>query len=125
MSEGREGPRILLTTLPGDLHRLGLQMRALITALTEARVMYLGPDMPVEEIVHTASEESVEVVSISIAPNMDPGQVIGDLTKLRKCLDSNIEIAVGGTRAPSKLEGINTFDSFKEYYNWLYNKYRN
>ena len=124
MSERREGPRVLLTTLPGDLHRLGLQMCAVITALTGARVMYLGPDTPVEEIVRTASGESVAAISISIAPNMDPGQVTGNLTKLRKHLDSNIEIAVGGTGAPSKLEGINIFDSFKEYYNWICNKNR-
>ena len=125
MSADREGPRVLLTTLPGDLHRLGIQMCAAITALTEARVIYLGPDTPVEEIVRTASGESIDVVAISIAPTMDLGQVTAELTELRNRLDRNIEIAVGGTGAPRELAGIHLFDSFEKYYHWLRKKYPN
>jgi len=119
MSEVREGPRALLTTLPGDPHRLGLQMCSVVTALAEVRVMYLGPDTPVEEIVRTASGESIEVVSISIAPSIARERAIDGLTELRNRVDGNIEIAIGGTGAPRNLEGINSFASFKEYYNWL------
>jgi len=119
LSADREGPRVLLTTLPGDLHRLGLQMCAAITTVAEARVIYLGPDTPVEEIVRTASGESIDVVAISIAPTKDLRQATAELTEIRNRLDESIEIAVGGTGAPRELAGIHLFDSFGEYYPWL------
>ena len=119
MNERKHGPTVLLTTLPGDHHRLGIQMCSVVTALTEAKIIYLGPDTPLEEIVRTVESETTQVVSISIAPTMDKKQVIDDLNTLRALINKETQIAVGGTGAPRNLEEINSFVSFKEYYNWL------
>ena len=57
MNERKEGPVVLLTTLPGDPHRLGIQMCAAVTALTEAKVIYLGPDTPPEDILSAVKKK--------------------------------------------------------------------
>ena len=38
------GPAVVLATLPGEAHAIGLQMAALVIAMSGCRVCYVGPD---------------------------------------------------------------------------------
>lgn len=119
MNERKEGPVVLLTTLPGDPHRLGIQMCAAVTALTEARVIYLGPDTPPEDILSAVKKCQADVLCISISPTMDPVEVEGHLLMINENLKKKVDLVVGGNGAPKEIPGINRFDSFSEYFDWL------
>lgn len=119
MNERKEGPVVLLTTLPGDPHRLGIQMCAAVTALTEARVIYLGPDTPSEDILSAVKKSQADVLCISISPTMDPVEVEGHLLMINENLKKKVDLVVGGNGAPKEIPGINRFDSFTDYFDWL------
>ncbi|GJL79547.1 MAG: hypothetical protein NPINA01_25360 [Nitrospinaceae bacterium] len=119
MNERKQGPVVLLTTLPKDPHRLGIQMCAAVTAITEARVIYLGPDTPCEEILWAVEQCQTDVLCISVSPTMDPVEVVNHLQTMRINLKQKIELVVGGTGVPQELPGIIRLNDFSEYYDWL------
>jgi len=49
LEERAGGPLVVLATLPGEAHGLGLQMAALVVAFAGCRVLYLGTETPVPE----------------------------------------------------------------------------
>ena len=59
-----EAPRVVLTTLSGETHGLGLQMAALSCAAHGVPYRLLGVDTPNEEIVRAASELGVSIVAL-------------------------------------------------------------
>ncbi len=121
MNERKDGPSVLLTTLPGDSHRIGLAMCAVVTALTQRKIVYLGPDTPLDSILLSVKRCDARLVALSISPTMDPAETDRLLLTLRKDLPRKVAIAIGGQGAPERIAGITRFDNFPEYYDWLGN----
>ena len=119
MNERKTGPAVLLTTLPGDSHRLGLAMCAVVTALTERKIVYLGPDTPTGDIVSAVQRCGAELLCLSISSSADPVEVDRSLKALRKALPRRVTLAVGGAGAPDTIAGVTRFDSFSDYFDWL------
>ncbi len=119
MNERKAGLTVLLTTLPGDPHRLGIQMCSVVSSLTEAKIVYLGPNTPCEDIVSAVDQSEAGVLCISISPTMSPAKVEDYLVEIRGVLNKNVDIVIGGTGAPEGIPGIERFDSFSEYFDWL------
>jgi DNA-binding transcriptional MerR regulator len=65
--EPRGGPIVLLATLSGELHGLGMHMAGLVTALCGFTPRVLGTDTPNEEIAKAAKEAGASAVAISIS----------------------------------------------------------
>ena len=92
-------PRILLTTLSGETHGLGLQMVALICASLEVPFRLLGIDTPPAEIVRAAHELSPSIVALSVSlatGGVDTDRVI---SSLRSELPADVRLVVGGEGA--------------------------
>ena len=119
MNERKEGPVVLLTTLPGDPHRLGIQMCSAVTAVTEARVIYLGPDTPTDDILSAVKKSQADVLCISVSPTMDPQEVEKHLLSINQNLAKKVDLVVGGTGAPNDLPGVIQLNNFSEYFDWL------
>lgn len=64
-------PVVLLSTLPGEKHGLGLEMAALFIALEGATPRLLGVDTPVDQIAEAAHALRADAVAISIAAGAD------------------------------------------------------
>lgn len=98
--EGLEGrPEVLLTTLPGERHAMGLLLVALYLALHGAKARLLGPDSPVDQIAVAAGSWQIDVVGLSVsrhAPD-DTAQMVADLVAE---LPRRVEVWVGGRGAP-------------------------
>jgi len=92
----RHAPRVLLTTLSGERHGLGLQMAALACAARGVPYRLLGVDTPTAEIVLAARELGVDVVGISVS--LATGGVETDriLAELRGLLPERVRVVVGG-----------------------------
>jgi methylmalonyl-CoA mutase cobalamin-binding subunit len=70
------------------------------------KVIYLGPNLPVEEISAVADSLEAKVVALSIVYPGDDQQLKKDLNKLRIMLPENTSIIFGGRASTSYLDII-------------------
>jgi DNA-binding transcriptional MerR regulator/methylmalonyl-CoA mutase cobalamin-binding subunit len=92
----RQGPRILLTTVPGETHGLGLLMAESIFALEGAACIALGTETPLLDIARAAAAYGVEVVALSFSLAYARRQVAPVLAQLRQALPDGVELWAGG-----------------------------
>jgi DNA-binding transcriptional MerR regulator/methylmalonyl-CoA mutase cobalamin-binding subunit len=94
---GDENVRVLLTTLPGELHSLGLLMVACMISLEGAQALLIGVQTPLDEIVRGACESGCNVVGLSCSAHMGRRTIAAQLVKLSKLLPQHITIWAGGS----------------------------
>ena len=114
---GTESIRVLLTTLPGEPHGIGLLMVACMLALEGAQVLLIGVQTPLEEIVRGAAEGHCTVVGISCSAHMGRRIIASQLVKLRKLLPKDITIWAGGSGVHSLTilqDGIQLFNNLSQ-----------
>ena len=102
-------PRILLTTLPGEVHSLGLLMVASVLGLEGAYCLSLGTQTPVEDICKAASAHEVDAVVLSFSVAYPRRRIPADLAELRGRLPPHVEIWAGGAgtaRLAPQEEGV-------------------
>jgi DNA-binding transcriptional MerR regulator/methylmalonyl-CoA mutase cobalamin-binding subunit len=91
-----QGPRILLTTAPGEAHGLGLLMAEATFALEGATCISLGTDTPLLDIARAAAAYGVGVVALSFSSAYARRQVAPVLAQLRQALPDGVELWAGG-----------------------------
>ena len=119
MNVRKTGPRVLITTLPGEGYSLGILMCAVITSITNSKIMYLGVDNPIDEIVDASEKYNPELIAMSISHKFDNVTSEKLLIQLRKKIDDDIPIVTGGNGSPCNIEGVSYISSFEKYYNFL------
>jgi DNA-binding transcriptional MerR regulator/methanogenic corrinoid protein MtbC1 len=92
--EGR--PRILLTTLPGEQHGLGLLMVAALAALEGAYCLSLGTQTPGNEIRDAVAARGIDIVALSFSIHYPARQIAPALDQLRGLLPDSVSLWVGG-----------------------------
>lgn len=90
-------PRVLLTTLPGEEHALGLLMAKATMSLCGASCVMLGVQTPINEIVLAAKAHQSDVVTLSFSSTMPLAQVKAGIEQLRKALPRTVALWVGGS----------------------------
>lgn len=103
-------PSIIVTTLKGHIHELGAMIVAASAAAEGWKVVYLGPNLPVEEITAVAQSINAKLVCLSIVYPAGDLNIIQELEKFGQFLPPDISIVVGGRSALSyknTLEKIN------------------
>jgi DNA-binding transcriptional MerR regulator/methylmalonyl-CoA mutase cobalamin-binding subunit len=96
--QGRSArPRVLLTTMPGELHGLGMLMAHAMFSLAECECTSLGTQTPHQEIVNAASAHHVDIVALSFSAAMPRQAVVAKLTELRTALPPRVAIWTGGS----------------------------
>ncbi len=110
-------PRVLLTTLPGEPHGLGLLFAEVLFSLDGARVLSLGVQTPVWDISLAAAAYRCDIVALGFTGCMNPNQVVDGLTELRSKLPPAVELWVGGSapvlhRRP--VDGVMAFASLQD-----------
>ena len=93
------GPNILLTTVPGEAHGLGLLMAEALMTLQACRCLSLGPQTPIADIVAAAHAQRIDVVALSFSESLPAAQVLPALTELRTRLPADVTIWAGGASA--------------------------
>ena len=106
------GPTIVLTTLPGEPHTLGLQMVALYLSLAGAKPRLLGASTPPNQIIAAAHAFNAEVVGIALTPAAELAAARRDLQRLARSLPNSVALWLGGAGAsalgklPERIESI-------------------
>ena len=106
-------PSIIISTPIGQMHELGALIIALIAASQGWRVVYLGPNLPAEEIASATVLKKSDIVLLStVYPANDPylGQ---EMEKLRALLPSSVKIIIGGRVSESYAGIINKIDALQ------------
>jgi MerR family transcriptional regulator, light-induced transcriptional regulator len=119
MNVRKTGPMVLITTLPGEGYSLGILMCAVITSITNSKIMYLGFDNPIDEIVDASEKYNPELIAMSISHKFDFVTSEKLLLQLRKKIDKHISIVTGGKGSPCNIEGVSYISSFEKYYKFL------
>ena len=102
-------PRVLLTTLPGEEHSLGLLMAEATLSLCGASCVLLGVQTPISEIVLAARAHKSDVVTLSFSSAMPAAQVKTGIEKLRNALPGTVSLWAGGAgvaRQRNPLAGV-------------------
>lgn len=113
-------PIVLLTTLPGEQHRLGIEMVALVCAVSGATPRMLGPDTPPDQIVAAAHALAANAVGISLSASSDLDAATSQLGWMLAELPAGTEIWVGGKRAKNlplqnpRLRKMTSWDDLEE-----------
>jgi MerR family transcriptional regulator, light-induced transcriptional regulator len=89
-------PHVVLGTLPGETHTLGLQMVAVYLALSAAKPRLLGANTPPEEIAAAAKALGASVVGIAVSPVAEVPATRRLLRRLAAALPSSTRLWVGG-----------------------------
>ena len=110
LDQQAKGPRevVLVTTLPGERHRLGLLMAALIYTSKGYKTEVLGMDVPVANIAKAARQVGAHKVAVSLSI-LTAGESIRRLLKdLQERLPQGCALVVGGQGASRtrKVQGI-------------------
>ncbi|HXU64817.1 MAG TPA: MerR family transcriptional regulator [Polyangia bacterium] len=93
---------ILLGTPSGESHELGALLVALLAAVAGWDVLYLGPNLPADELLAAAQTSGAAVVGLSIvhAPDADSqGRVAAAMAELAEGLPQAVTLLVGGAGA--------------------------
>lgn len=90
-------PRVLLSTLPGEQHGLGLTMAEAMFVLEGCQCLSLGVQTPVRDLVLAAAAHRADVVALSCSAFVAPSAVAAGLAELRQALPAGIEIWAGGS----------------------------
>lgn len=97
--DGLTRPVVLLATLPGEQHGLGLEMVALYLASQRATPRLLGVNTPRDQIVKAARALGADVVGLTITPTSDILSTAADLKWMLSELPRRVEIWAGGEAA--------------------------
>jgi methanogenic corrinoid protein MtbC1 len=103
------GPRVAAAMLPGDSHEGGLLMACTLMAWRDYRVVYLGANLPIEEIVAAARSAGVEVTAVSVSLALPRAAAARAIARLRRELPSRMPLWVGGAGAPPAIKGVERF----------------
>lgn len=93
-SSGR--PRILLTTVPEELHVLGLLMAECLLSLDGATCISLGTQTPLFDILLAAAAHEANIVALSFSSAFPARQISPLLNQLRQMLPPTVALWAGG-----------------------------
>ena len=117
----KTGHLVLITTLPRETYTLGILMCAVVTCATNAKVIYMGSDSPLEEIIDMADKYKPEIITMSISHKFDFITSEKQLVNLRKKIDKKISLITGGNGSPKNISGVLNIPCFDKYYDFLLN----
>ncbi|MGB5440450.1 MAG: MerR family transcriptional regulator [Gammaproteobacteria bacterium] len=116
MQKGIGKPRVLLATLPGEEHTLGLLMLAAMLSSRGIPTINLGGEVPMDQIGQAVEQFHADAVGITFSGAYQYKNIRAHLLELRELIADDIDIWTGGegVRRLRKLPaGITKFKSLE------------
>ena len=92
----RTSPRVVLATLTGEAHGLGLLMVEALLTLESATCVSLGCQLPAVEIAESARGHAADIVAISFSSAYPPNALRRAIGELRALLPATQSLWIGG-----------------------------
>ena len=116
-SPAATAPRIMLTTLPGEEHQLGILMAQAFLSVEDVHCISLGVQTPAFDIVRAASALAVDIVGLSFSLARQPRVVLAQVAELRQGLKPQVELWAGGAaveRVRKSTDGVRLLASLSD-----------
>ncbi len=97
--EAPRSPKVLLTTLPRELHGLGLLAVECFFALEGCQRVSLGPNTPLLDILKARRDTQADIVALSVSAHAPAREVSDGLHWLASQLPQHVALWVGGGNA--------------------------
>ncbi len=110
LAPAADAPRMLVATPAGDRHAVGAALVAAAAAVEGWNVLYLGADLPADEIAAAARATAVRMVALSVVYVDDRDRVLGELRTLRTRLPDDVSLIVGGGGAGGLAGALGAID---------------
>jgi DNA-binding transcriptional MerR regulator/methylmalonyl-CoA mutase cobalamin-binding subunit len=91
-----DAPALVVATPVAQYHELGAGLVAAVGRTEGWRTVYLGPNLPAEELAAAAHIRNARAVALSIAFPADDRRLDDELARLRRLLHVDVAILVGG-----------------------------
>ena len=107
--------RVLLATLPGEEHTLGLLMFSALLSARNVSVTNLGGEVPLDQIVLAVDRLNADALGITFSGAYQYENIRSNLIELRDSIPENVDIWLGGegVKRMRKLPaGVTRFTSF-------------
>lgn len=118
LEERAQGPLIVLSTLPGETHGLGLQMAALVVAFAGCRVLYLGTETPLPDMLSLTRDLGARALALSVSASSRKPRTAAGVRRLRQSLPRRTALLVGGEGAPLPSPGVDVFADLRGLDAW-------
>jgi cellobiose phosphorylase/methylmalonyl-CoA mutase cobalamin-binding subunit len=89
-------PRLVVSTPPGQVHELGALMVAASAAAEGWAVTYLGPNLPVADLVSAVGQAGARAAAISAVHRPEGSDLMTALRDMRAGLPQRVPLLVGG-----------------------------
>ncbi len=89
-------PAIVVATPAGQLHEVGALIVAMAAALEGWRPVYLGPNLPADEIAGAVVKSGARAVALSLVFPADDPKLPAELVRLRRLLSNEVPVLIGG-----------------------------
>ncbi|MBA2246438.1 MAG: MerR family transcriptional regulator [Gemmatimonadetes bacterium] len=99
-------PALVVATPAGEPHEIGALLVAAAGAVAGWRTIYLGPDLPADEIARGARETGARAVAVSLVYVTDPEALLAQLAALRQQLPAGVPLLAGGGAAAGLEEDL-------------------
>ncbi len=97
---------LVVGTLPGERHELGALLAATAAGLEGWKVIFMGEDLPPEEILLTSRAVGANAVGISVVNPADRSAVWEQIHALLQGLPEGIPLFLGGNAASDLVRGV-------------------
>jgi DNA-binding transcriptional MerR regulator/methylmalonyl-CoA mutase cobalamin-binding subunit len=114
-------PTLVVTTPAGELHEFGALLGALLAAASGWRALYLGPNLPADEILDAVRRSEARAVALSVV-NVAGPETERELRGLIALLPASVALVVGGeavVRYPFLRERAEVLDDLQAFGAWL------
>jgi DNA-binding transcriptional MerR regulator/methylmalonyl-CoA mutase cobalamin-binding subunit len=110
---------VLFTTLPGERHELGILSCAAIAIELGVNTIYLGPDLPIGEVVAAAGATRAGAVAVSTSGCAPDRQRERAVRQLRRALPRDVALWIGGGGSeglslPDRVERIDSVEDLEQ-----------
>lgn len=92
-----DGPRLLLTSVVGEAHGLGLLMVEALATLAGACCIPLGVETPIDQIARAARDHQAQIVGLSFSVAFPRRKLAEPIAQLRALLAANTALWIGGS----------------------------
>jgi DNA-binding transcriptional MerR regulator/methylmalonyl-CoA mutase cobalamin-binding subunit len=90
--------RVVVATPAHEDHELGALMVAMLAAMHGWSVLYLGPNLPAEEIAYAVNDTGAQLLMVSIT-NLDESSAREQIAAIENAVPSDVRIMAGGRAA--------------------------
>ncbi len=105
-------PVLVSATPRGQEHELGALIAGVVAASAGWKVIYLGSNLPSEEIGSVVSYLNAKVVALSLVYPSDDQTLLKELRKLKQILPAGVSIIAGGRAAEGYLNVLDEIGAF-------------